>query len=1052
MRSASGSSRRRGSTREPPHDPVDDRGVARPRRRRRRTGSRPRRAARPRTARRADGGSAGARVASSTAGAAPPSRWPRRRAGRRGTTAAGRARRRARGGTAGDDEPRERLRWCRAAGTRPDPTACPGGCSEGGGRGSAGPRARRPRAADAARWWSMRLRLAEHRADLPPVVGGEVASAPGCGGRWPCRRRAPGRRGRGTGRRRAAAGASAVSRSFGACGWPPMRGQGEEVVEAGDAEGRGPLEQQVEQVGGGQGVVEGAVGRPVVEPEPVGEGAEPAVGHLVADEAPGQGAGVDRCAAPSRGPAGPHAGRRRGTTTSKRRLWPTSTASPMNSRSVGSTASIRRRRHDHRLGDAGEHGDRRRDARAPGLTSVWKVPRHSPPRTLTAPISVMPHVAGVAAGGLEVEHAERDVVQRACRGRRSCAARRGDRPPSAVIAGPYRTGVRRTSVRCGASAAGSPPYARSPCRCPRPATAAPPAATSPASTSSRRRRTRAFHHYTVGGELSVEDEEVLDEVVESVACRWCGTGAAGRDPGGRPGLKGRPTATALLRPALEAAMLVAREGERADATPRRRREPLRRYLNFARLPDPALEVARRVLDDDADFRDGVTAAVDEERVGRAGWLFLDPAGRGGRPSVDGARPEGGGRRAGGEGGPRRARGPAPARRRRGGRARGPRRRRVPRRHEAQHARAELEAERADDRPPCATPSLACDRSWNELRGSRATTIRRLKEAETSLAKRNAELRSVRHELADGAGRARPGRGLAHRRGRARGASIRRRGRRRSRRRGRAAIRRSPRRSRGDGSGGAAVEQPRRQRRALLGGDRPEPVASESVEPPRSGPDAPTRRSRARPARRRPAPLPPGVLRRRTGGRRAPRPHPRRPRPRRRLQHLERPVVRAMPPAEQRARLLDACAELHARWGTDGRGRLRRRPATEESVGSLVRSGVRYRFTTAGVEADDVILDRVDEEPAARPIVVVSSATGGCGTAPVNGERTCSAPGRSWACSAAERCFGRDPGHTPCACSRHGRTPARDRLRRVRAGGNLRVRRLCRHLPRRAGAG
>jgi hypothetical protein len=40
------------------------------------------------------------------------------------------------------------------------------------------------------------------------------------------------------------------------------------------------------------------------------------------------------------------------------------------------------------------------------------------------------------------------------------------------------------------------------------------------------RRTRAFHHYTVGGELSVEDEETLSEVVEDVSCRWCGTGTA----------------------------------------------------------------------------------------------------------------------------------------------------------------------------------------------------------------------------------------------------------------------------------------------------------------------------------------------------------------------------------------------------------------------------------------------------------------------------------------------------------------------------------------------
>jgi hypothetical protein len=40
------------------------------------------------------------------------------------------------------------------------------------------------------------------------------------------------------------------------------------------------------------------------------------------------------------------------------------------------------------------------------------------------------------------------------------------------------------------------------------------------------RRSRAFHHYTVGGELTVEDEEVLDERIENVSCRWCGSGRA----------------------------------------------------------------------------------------------------------------------------------------------------------------------------------------------------------------------------------------------------------------------------------------------------------------------------------------------------------------------------------------------------------------------------------------------------------------------------------------------------------------------------------------------
>ncbi len=40
------------------------------------------------------------------------------------------------------------------------------------------------------------------------------------------------------------------------------------------------------------------------------------------------------------------------------------------------------------------------------------------------------------------------------------------------------------------------------------------------------RRTKAFHHFSVGGELTLEDVEVLDETVEEVSCRWCGNGNA----------------------------------------------------------------------------------------------------------------------------------------------------------------------------------------------------------------------------------------------------------------------------------------------------------------------------------------------------------------------------------------------------------------------------------------------------------------------------------------------------------------------------------------------
>jgi len=35
---------------------------------------------------------------------------------------------------------------------------------------------------------------------------------------------------------------------------------------------------------------------------------------------------------------------------------------------------------------------------------------------------------------------------------------------------------------------------------------------------------RSFYHYTVGGDLSVEEPEVVSRHVDSVACRWCGHG------------------------------------------------------------------------------------------------------------------------------------------------------------------------------------------------------------------------------------------------------------------------------------------------------------------------------------------------------------------------------------------------------------------------------------------------------------------------------------------------------------------------------------------------
>ena len=37
------------------------------------------------------------------------------------------------------------------------------------------------------------------------------------------------------------------------------------------------------------------------------------------------------------------------------------------------------------------------------------------------------------------------------------------------------------------------------------------------------KRVRSFHHFTLGGEVTIEEEEVLDRRVERVTCRWCGS-------------------------------------------------------------------------------------------------------------------------------------------------------------------------------------------------------------------------------------------------------------------------------------------------------------------------------------------------------------------------------------------------------------------------------------------------------------------------------------------------------------------------------------------------
>ena len=40
------------------------------------------------------------------------------------------------------------------------------------------------------------------------------------------------------------------------------------------------------------------------------------------------------------------------------------------------------------------------------------------------------------------------------------------------------------------------------------------------------KRVKAFHHFTLAGEDSIEEEEVLERTIEKVTCRWCGSSDA----------------------------------------------------------------------------------------------------------------------------------------------------------------------------------------------------------------------------------------------------------------------------------------------------------------------------------------------------------------------------------------------------------------------------------------------------------------------------------------------------------------------------------------------
>lgn len=219
----------------------------------------------------------------------------------------------------------------------------------------------------------------------------------------------------------------------------------------------------------------------------------------------------------------------------------------------------------------------------------------------------------------------------------------------------------------------------------------------------------------------------------------------------------------LLRPALEAAVVVARVGEASDP-PVAAPGPLRPYLRFARLPGPALDIARRVLDDDDDFRSRVAAATTEGDIGAAGWLWLTRP-EGWEEKLDELRKSVTEHALN----QREERAERDARRRLG------RAEDIARRAEASLARSEKELnELKVDLHQAKADRQAFEAEFGRLNElvarlteERTAAIRRMKEAENGLAQRSGELRHARHQLrmvqaeldqvlgTDGAARRRP---------------------------------------------------------------------------------------------------------------------------------------------------------------------------------------------------------------------------------------------------------------------------------------------------------
>lgn len=386
----------------------------------------------------------------------------------------------------------------------------------------------------------------------------------------------------------------------------------------------------------------------------------------------------------------------------------------------------------------------------------------------------------------------------------------------------------------------------------------------------------------------------------------------------------------LLRPAVEAALAVAREG--VTATPSVNPPMgMRPYMAFKKLSPATVRAVARVVEADDDFRCRVGKTVDEATVGRAAWLWLtrpegwedelvslegDAAASAAEAADDRAERDARRRLAAARAAAEKATAVATARE-----------------LEAAEVRAEMVEERARRRV-AETHAEQLEAELERIRSERLEAVRQLKEVKARLAERSAEVRETKAQLRDVV----------------------------------------PDRDAIASALGAAAQGAADLAAALL---ELEALVAESTAADEAGPldppaASPRVETRNEPVRRALQSLPGGVMDDSVEA----------------VDFLLRVPGIVMlvdgynvsmagwpelPVAEQRRRLVGALGEMAARCAAATVEVVFDGAAVEPSaLSGAGRHLVRVKFSPPGVEADDVLLDLVEHLPAARPVVVASS--------------------------------------------------------------------------------